>query len=235
MHYCSVLKFAWAPKYYVEGLTRVDPRVRAPHLQEWRLLENVKSFVINTQWISGGVVLGLPNFLLHGHVATFLAPVSTYMLGSCSKFACNPKISCFPFSILMTFVSDCSFYANRSARARFWLLCAHARSDHAQNLHAVLKLAAFHFLFRWLLSQIAPSMSFLVSQRKKKKKERRKMRVKLMATFKPSWLGLGLGLGWGLGWPIFLHFDRRLCLLLTICVLLGMNLGRNTVTGVFIG
>ena len=50
MHYCSVLKFAWAPKYYVEGLTRVDPRVRAPHLQEWRLLENVKSFVINTQY-----------------------------------------------------------------------------------------------------------------------------------------------------------------------------------------
>ena len=92
--------------------------------------------------------------------ATFLAPVRTWMQGSCSKFACIPKIVCSLFSIFITFVSDRSFYANRSARARFWLMCAHARSDHAQNLHAVLKLAAFHFIFTWLLSQIAPSKHF---------------------------------------------------------------------------
>ncbi len=63
------------------------------------------------------------------------------------------------------------FLLNGCARARFWLLCARARSDHAQNLYAVLKLAAFHFLFTSLLSQIAPSMSFLVSQERKKKEE----------------------------------------------------------------
>ena len=93
--------------------------------------------------------------------ATFLAPVRTYMLGSCSKFACSPKIVCSLFSIFITFLSDRSFYAKRSARARFWLLCARARSDHAQNLYAVLKLAAFYFLFTWLLSQIAPSTPLL--------------------------------------------------------------------------
>ena len=51
-----------------------------------------------------------------------------------------------------------------------------ARSDHAQNLHVVLKLAAFHFLFRWLLSQNAPSMSFLVSQRRRRRKKKEERR-----------------------------------------------------------
>ena len=33
------------------------------------------------------------------------------------------------------------------ARTRFWLLCARARSDQAENLHVLLKLAVLSFLF----------------------------------------------------------------------------------------
>ena len=121
------------------------------------------------------------------------APVRTIMLGLCSKCACSPKIVCSLFYIFITFVSDRSFCAKQSARASFWLMCARARSDLAQNLHAVLKSVAFHFLFSWLLSQTAPSMSFLVSQEEEERRKK-KMRVKLMASFQPSWLSLGLRL-----------------------------------------
>ena len=96
---------------------------------------------------------------------TFLAPVRTCTLRSSSNFAFSPKIGCSPFSIFITFVSDCSFHANRSARARFRLPCARARSDQVQTLRTVLKLAVLHFLFSSLLSQTAPSVSFLVSQK----------------------------------------------------------------------
>jgi hypothetical protein len=50
------------------------------------------------------------------------------------------------------------FWKNGRARVRFWLLCARARFDQDQSLHAVLKLAVLHFLFSSLLSQITPSM-----------------------------------------------------------------------------
>ena len=52
-----------------------------------------------------------------------------------------------------------------------------------------------HFLFSSPFSWIAHSVSFLVSQERRRIK---KIRVKLIATFKPSWLGLGLELGFGL-------------------------------------
>ena len=96
---------------------------------------------------------------------TFSAPVRTCTLRSSSKFACSPKIGCSLFSILITFLSDCSFHANRSARARYRLPCARARSDQVQTLRPVLKLAVLHFLCSSLLSQTAPSVSFLVSQK----------------------------------------------------------------------
>jgi hypothetical protein len=78
------------------------------------------------------------------------------VLGSCACFKFKISVSSFP--IFMTFVSDRSFYEKRAAHARFGLLCASARSDQVQNLHAALKLVYLHFLFSWHLSQIAPSM-----------------------------------------------------------------------------
>ena len=46
-----------------------------------------------------------------------------HVFSSSSKYASRPNIGCFPFSIFITFVSDHSFYENRSAGEHFWLTC----------------------------------------------------------------------------------------------------------------
>jgi hypothetical protein len=46
-------------------------------------------------------------------------------------------------------------------------------SDQTENLHALLKLAGFHFLFSKLFSQTAPTMSFMVGDKQSKKKQQK--------------------------------------------------------------
>jgi hypothetical protein len=64
-----------------------------------------------------------------------------------AQFAYSLNIGCSPFSFFITFVSDRSFYKNRSARARFRLPCARARSDKANNFPNVSTLAVLQFHF----------------------------------------------------------------------------------------
>ena len=87
----------------------------------------------------------LHSFKIWSRMRTFLAPVRTCKLQSSWKFAYSLKIVCIQLSIFITFVSNCSFYRKQSARARSWLLCAHARSHQAENLHASLNLAILNF------------------------------------------------------------------------------------------
>jgi uncharacterized protein involved in response to NO len=72
-------------------------------------------------------------------------------------------------------------------RAHFRFPCARARSDQVQNLHSILKLAVLHFLFSSLLSQTAPSVSFLVSQKEFYGwRQKKQVSMKLIATLAPA-------------------------------------------------
>ena len=65
-----------------------------------------------------------------GCARTFRASVRACTLRSFSNFTCNLKIGSSSFSILVTKLSDHSFYEKRAVHARFGLVCAHPRSEH---------------------------------------------------------------------------------------------------------
>jgi hypothetical protein len=60
-------------------------------------------------------------------------------------------------------------------------------SDQTENLHALLKLAGFHFLFSKLFSQTAPTMSFMVGDKQSKKtKKQKNISIELRASLASS-------------------------------------------------
>ena len=77
----------------------------------------------------------------------FWASVRVCTLQTFSNFECNLRIAPSSFPILVTKLSDHSFYEKRAVHARFGLACARARSDHFQTLRATLELVHLHFLF----------------------------------------------------------------------------------------
>ena len=79
-----------------------------------------------------------------------------------SIFLCNLRIESSSFSILVTKLSECSFYEKPAVHARFGLACAPARSKYFQTFRATLELVHLHFLFWWPSSQITPSPSNFV-------------------------------------------------------------------------
>ena len=88
----------------------------------------------------------------------FWASVLACMLQPFPKFVSNLRICPSSFLILVTTLSDHSFYGKLAVHASFGLVCMHARSNPFQNLWATLKLVHLHFLFWWPHSQSTPSM-----------------------------------------------------------------------------
>ena len=58
-----------------------------------------------------------------GRAHTFLASVRACTLWTFSNFVCNLRIGSSSFSILLTKLSECSFYEKRAVHARFGLAC----------------------------------------------------------------------------------------------------------------